>query len=204
MFQQNQSANQQPPMSVSIDELNNLFNDDSAIPKTSWMKFVNIGDSIQGIMVEEQQYGVPSRKYPDQLQTVITLKTAEDDIILVGFNQKSQVLACRLLKQAEVGDMVGIKFVSTFPTDKGNPGKNFDIRIKHNNGAMDTAHTATAPAQAMTPEQKLNRIIAIAIAKLGATTPEDAKLKAMEVTGIPCLPAKYDQMLAVLEGMAKI
>lgn len=113
-------------ITISADE--DIFLDPSTEPKSDWMKFTTIGDSVQGVLVEEPQYNVPGKF---GVQNVYTLETAEGDIVMVGLNPKSHVRATRQLKQADVGDTIALRFESEYDSGKGNPGKNIAVRIKH-------------------------------------------------------------------------
>ena len=57
----------------------------------------------------------------------------------------------------------------------------------------------TPPPPAMTPVEKLAKIIELGKKKLNAVSDDDAKMKVMEATNIPLLETKYDQILAELE-----
>lgn len=113
---------------MRVEDFGDLFNDPNTEPKSDWFKFTTPGDQIQGRLVEEPQYNVPSKFGP---QNVYTLETAEGDIVMVGLNPKSHVRATRQLKQADVGDIIALKFESEYDSGKGNPGKNVSVRIKH-------------------------------------------------------------------------
>ena len=209
---------QQPP--VSNEELNDLFNDPEAIPQTEWAKFTQIGDSLQGILVEQPNSGVSAKFGTPQI--TYTLQTKEGDIVMFGLNPATNVRAVRQLKQAEVGDEVGIKLASFYESGKGNPGKNFDIRVRHANptpqheaepfpsgqtpvapvqtalGSNKPIAPAVAPVGVATPEQKLAQIIELAMNTLGATSIDDAKAKVMTRTEIPLIPSRYDEIIVKL------
>lgn len=199
----------QPPVDI--------FNDESTVPASDWFKFENPGDAVSGVLLEEPQYNVPGKFGP---QNIYTLETAEGRVVMIGLNPKSHVRAVRQLKQAEVGDTVGIKFVDTYDSGKGNPGKNLDVRIRHANqvGAQEAVPFPSEPPKtpakaptaapvvtgAITPAQKLAMIIVIAKAKLGATSDDDAKAKVMETTTMPLIESRYDEILNLLESLSKI
>lgn len=199
--------NQQQPVDI--------FSDDTTVPASDWFKFENPGDAITGVLLEEPQYDVPGKFGP---QNVYTLENTEGHVFLIGLNPRSHVRAVRQLKQAEVGDTVGIKFISFYDSGKGNPGKNLEVRIRHANitgtaqpqesepfpSGPAKATPAPAPATNVTPAMKLTRIIEIAKAKLGASTDDDAKAKVMEATTMPLIESRYDEILNVLESMAKL
>jgi hypothetical protein len=105
-----------------------LFQDETTIPESDWFKFEKIGDTAQGTLLEEPQYGVPGKFGP---QNIYTLETADGRVIMVGLNPASHVRAVRQLKQADVGDMVAMRYTGDYDSGKGNPGKSIDVRIKH-------------------------------------------------------------------------
>lgn len=112
-----------------------LFNDPTTEPKSDWMKFVNVGDSVQGVLLEKPQE-MQSKLGP---QVVYTLETTDRGVVMVGLKQTSHVRAIRQLKQAEIGDIIAFKFAGTYKTDKGNDGKSIAVRIKSRNLGLSPA-----------------------------------------------------------------
>lgn len=112
-----------------------LFQDDSTIPESDWVKFEDIGDMVQGVLLEEPEYDKPGKF---GTQNIYTLETAEG-VKMVGLNPKSHIRAVRQLKQAEIGDVVAIKYTGQYDSGKGNPGKQLEVRIKHMNAAEKMA-----------------------------------------------------------------
>ncbi len=114
-----------------------LFADDTTVPKSDWYKFTEPGQMVQGTLLEDPQYNVVNKL---GVQNIYTLELEDGSVTMVALNPKSHVRACRQLKQAEVGDKVAIKFTEWYDSGKGNPGKSFDVRIRH----MHTAENNVA------------------------------------------------------------
>lgn len=115
------------------NKVEDLFTNDEFVPESDWFKFKAIGDTAQGTLLEEPQYNVPGKFGP---QNVYTLETADGRVIMVGLNPVSHVRAVRQLKQAEVSDVVAIRYTGDYDSGAGkNPGKSLEVRIKHNNVA---------------------------------------------------------------------
>jgi len=111
------------------DEIkDDLFTMEDTLPEEDWVKWDVIGKTEQGILVDEPQYNVVGKF---GLQNIYTIETAEGKIKMIGLNPKTHVRAVRQLKQAEVGDVIAIRYESDYDSGKGNPGKNIVVRIKH-------------------------------------------------------------------------
>lgn len=187
-----------------MSQPNDIFQDESAIPESNWMKFEKVGDSIQGILVEEPQYNQPSRF---GIQNVYTLETPDGRIVMVGLKPDSHKRAVKQLKLAEVGNEVGFKFTGFYDTEKGNPGKNIDVRIRDLSKDTTPTQEPTEPTPQPTPvaptptlsdkEQKIVKILDLAVLKLGATRAE-ARLKIMEATGVALTDENVDAVYAAM------
>ncbi|MCK9369495.1 hypothetical protein M0R04_06145 [Candidatus Dojkabacteria bacterium] len=123
----------QVPDFMKAPEEEDLFLDPSTEPKSNWFKFTTVGDQVQGILVEEPQYNIPSKFGP---QNIYTFQVGED-IVMVGLNPKTNVKAVRELKQADVGDSVAIKLTAFVDTGKLNPAKQLEVRIKHSTSTAE-------------------------------------------------------------------
>jgi hypothetical protein len=114
--------------------VDDIFLDESTIPQSNFMKFTKIGDSIQGVLVEVQE-NVESKF---GAQTLYTLETDKNEIVIVGLKPSSHVRTVRQMKSASIGDIVAFKYTADYDSGKGNPGKSIECRIKHMGGANGT------------------------------------------------------------------
>ena len=106
--------------------MKDIFQDDSAIPKSNWFEFNKVGDRITGELVEsfdkDGKFG---------LQRVYVVKDAEGQEWNVGLKHTTHKVNIQQLKRAEPGDVVGFLFKEEVDTGKGHPAKSMDVRIRH-------------------------------------------------------------------------
>lgn len=108
-----------------------MFNDESTKPQSSWFKFEKVGDSIAGILVAE-----PYEKNGDYgMQTLYTLETPDGSEVIVTQKNTSNLRNIKMLRQAVVGDYIAFKYVKDVDTGKGNLAKSIDVRIRPANRA---------------------------------------------------------------------
>lgn len=107
-----------------------LFNDDSTKPESSWFSFDKVGDAIQGVLVmdpfeTETKFGA---------QMVYVVQRADGTEINVGLKKLDKKGNLRRnvqqLKSAAVGDILAFRFESEIDTGMTNPAKNIEIRIR--------------------------------------------------------------------------
>jgi len=120
----------------SVD-LSDLFTDATTKPESNWAKFEKVGDGYQGTLIEEPQYNVQGKF---GLQNIYVIETADGNVINIGLKPTSK-RAVMQLKQAEVGDVIAIRFVAEIDTGKVNPAKSLEVRIRHvdTNSQMEEA-----------------------------------------------------------------
>jgi hypothetical protein len=107
-------------------DVEDIFKDDSAIPESSWFKFNEPGDAIQGVLVSEPY----DKEGNFGKQRVYTIQTKDGKEYLVALKYSSQERLIKQLRIADIGSELGFKFTSFYETKKGNPGKNIEVRIR--------------------------------------------------------------------------
>ena len=104
----------------------NVFEDESTVPQSNWFKFEEVGDSIQGELVEvfaqEGKFGA---------QHVYIVKKADGEEVNVALKDTTHKIAIQQLKSAEPGDVVGFKLKELVDTGKVNPAKSIEVRVRH-------------------------------------------------------------------------
>ena len=108
-----------------------LFKDDSTKVESSWMKWENVGDTLQGVLVME-----PYDKDGDLgKQRVYVLQKANGDEVNVGFNIEKKAFIIRQLNKARVGDIVALRYTGNVEVPgKPQPAKNIEVRIRSMGG----------------------------------------------------------------------
>ena len=108
------------------EDLKDLWDDESTIPESNWFSFDNVGDTIDGELVEsfdkEGKYG---------MQRVYVVRKADGNEWNVSLKHSTHKVQIQQLKRAEPGDVVGFRFKESVDTGKGNPAKSIAIRIRH-------------------------------------------------------------------------
>lgn len=113
----------------------NIFEDDSTIPKSNWFMFENVGDFVQGELVEEPfdkegKFGT-QKIYPVKITATSDESFKVGDEVNVALKHTSHKMNIQQLKRAEIGDIVGFKFKEEVDTGKVNPAKSIEVRIRH-------------------------------------------------------------------------
>lgn len=107
-------------MSNGFDD---VWSDDSTIPKSNWFEFVNVGDAVTGELVEffdkEGSFG---------MQRVYVIRKADGEEINVPLKHTTHKLNIQQLKRAEPGDVIGFRLKELVDTGKGNKAKSIEIR----------------------------------------------------------------------------
>lgn len=101
-----------------------LFQDPTTVPQSAWFKFTNIGDSVQGTLLEPPH----DKEGAFGLQRVYVVETAGGDEVMVALKHTSNKRQIQQLRKAEVGDIVGFKYTGDFDSGKGNPAKTIEVR----------------------------------------------------------------------------
>lgn len=111
-----------------VDSANDdLFLDESTKPESAWFKFDKVGDSIQGILVQE-----PYVKEGDfGAQTIYVIQKADGSEFNVPLKNTTHAVQVRQLKTARVGDLIAFKLSQLVDTGKINPAKSIEVRIRH-------------------------------------------------------------------------
>ena len=109
--------------------LDDMFNDETTKPESTWFTFEKVGDGIAGTLVME-----PFEKEGNfGKQMIYVLETKEGKEINVGLNCQSKQILIRQLKSADVGDIIAFRYTGDVDVKKGNMAKNIDVRVRHIN-----------------------------------------------------------------------
>jgi len=114
-----------------------IFKDDSTIPESNWFKFVTIGDSIQGILVEEPR----DQEGKFGMQKIYTIQKPDGQEFMVSLKHTSNKRQIQQLSRVQIGDVLGFRYAGDYDTKKGNPGKSIEVRIKPGSGLLAGATT---------------------------------------------------------------
>jgi len=108
-----------------------LFSEEN-IPESSWAKFLKVGDSYAGILVEVKDKPAKDAFAP---QRVYTLKQKDGELINVGISSEKEYIIGRA-NSAKLGDILGFKFIKEVPSaTKGYaPAKSIEVYVKHIEG----------------------------------------------------------------------
>ena len=104
-----------------------LFKDDSTIPKSNWFEFNKVGDGIQGELMEEPF----DREGKFGMQKIYVVKDGEGNEWNVALKHTTHKINIQQLKRAEIGDIVGFRLKELVDTGKGNLAKSLEVRIRH-------------------------------------------------------------------------
>ena len=110
---------------IKIESVDDLFNDETTKPESTWFKFEKIGDGFGGMLVDtfesDGKFG---------LQTVYLVRNDAGEEVNIALKNTSHKRSIQMLKAAQKGDMVAFKFTSEYDTDFGNKGKNIEVRFR--------------------------------------------------------------------------
>lgn len=209
-----------PTMGKSIfDEANKV--------KGNWMKWEKVGDSIEGTLISIRK--VHNALY-DKDQTVYELKKEDGEVWNVGskpaidtqmkYVKLGQIVGFQFVEQKKPArpGVSGAKIIQVF----ANPKIVDEQWLKEQEDVAavtkaEATEETTLPFDSeeseddkfnrelnstLTKEEKLERITELASKKLGATSPDEVKLKAMEATGVAFIDSNLDDILLSLENHA--
>lgn len=101
-----------------------LFQDESTKPQSSWFNFEQPGDSIQGVLVME-----PYEKQGSYgTQTIYVIQKADGEEFNVALKNTTHRVNIQQLKKAVVGDIIAFRLKELVDTGKGNPAKSIEVR----------------------------------------------------------------------------
>ncbi|MFA6325325.1 MAG: hypothetical protein WCX46_03830 [Candidatus Paceibacterota bacterium] len=189
-----------------------------------WVSFKAVGDKYQGVYIgtvkNNDGYGNP--------QTTYLIEQPDKSVLGVGMKDSKERFH-ELMDGVKIGQHVG--FIFSKEVETGKPNKAKIIEIITNPSAVDTSwvgkkgiNTTIADENEETIEpvftkdnifpdnaetggsflsvpDKIKKITEIATQKLGATGPEDIRIKVKEITGLDISPANLDGILGVLGVM---
>lgn len=112
---------------IKVENQDDLFQDDTTKPESSWFKFDKVGDSIQGILTME-----PYEKEGNfGTQTIYVIQKPDGQEFNVALKNTTHAVQVRQLKTAKVGDILAFRFAKEVDTGKGNLAKSIEVRIRH-------------------------------------------------------------------------
>lgn len=112
-----------------LASMDDLFSEDN-IPESNWFKFVNVGDSVGGILVELRD-DVQAKAPGMPNQRIFGLKQKDGNILKVGIAMTKDYIIQRT-NAVKLGDLVGFKFMKEIPAKtKGYaPAKSIEVFVK--------------------------------------------------------------------------
>lgn len=207
-----------------------IFDKDNKVTSVYW-KYPNVGDKIEGTYID-RRVGT-NRLKPGEEQIVYTLKTPEGIITDVygkaGIDAQmknvklGQIIGFEFTEEkppSQPGHSA-TKIVQVYANEKivdedWVKGINTNADASSSATPEPTAQpapTPAAPAATTAPatpsatadlEETIKEINNLAIAKLGAVTPEEVKTKAMEATGLAFIEGNLPQILDALKALPDV
>lgn len=196
---------------INFDVLGNDENLDifDEVPETprNFVKFVNIGDSVQGTYVARNDNSIDGY---GNAQTLVVLKKKDGEMVTVSVRH-NKIGLLKEVDQAKLGEIVGFKLTGI----KENVGKQPTkfIRFVHDPKIVDqewldgqkkgvepklntpvNVLNQTAPT-ASTNDDKITKIAKFAKENLGATDDVSIKEKVMEATGLAFIKINMDLII---------
>ena len=111
---------------MSEEQVKDIWADDSTIPESNWFEFNNVGDAINGELVEsfdkEGKFG---------MQRIYVVRRQDGEEFNVSLKHTTHKMQIQQLKRAEPGDVVGFRLKELVDTGKVNPAKSIEVRIRH-------------------------------------------------------------------------